>query len=117
MFPKQYKKTKYKNTICKYQDKTFHSKKELYDFIKLDDLQRSGKIKSVKRQRKIEIVVNGVHVCNHYVDFEIEMNDGRVKWVETKGLPTETWRIKEKLVKALFQTEYLVNPTEKEVLK
>jgi hypothetical protein len=82
----------------------------------LDSLLKEGRIKSVKPQHKIDLQVNGVHIANHYVDFLIELNDGRERFVEIKGFPTSEWVMKKRLVEALFDTPYLVNPNEKQLL-
>lgn len=111
--------SKNKYNACKktWNGRNFHSLKEMADAQKLEAMKKAGLIASVNYQKCINIVVNGKHICKHYVDFEIMLNDGRVKWVETKGMPTDAWQIKKKLVEAIFETPYLVNPKENEVLE
>lgn len=60
-------------------------------------------------QFKIACYVEGQLVCNHYVDFAIfknwkhaEVGMFPVKFIETKGYETDVWKIKKRLVDALF---------------
>ena len=82
-----------------------------------DSLLQEGKIKEVKTQHRIDIRINDVHWRNHYVDFLVTLNDGRQKYCETKGFPTEPWKMKMDAIKITEEIEYLVNPNEKELLR
>lgn len=60
-------------------------------------------------QFKIEIIVNGLKICNHYMDFALfrtwndaELRKRPLRFIETKGYPTPDWILKSKLVRALF---------------
>jgi len=56
-------------------------------------------------QHKIEIRVNGLHICNHYVDFAVWDSfkfKKIVEFVETKGADQALWIIKKRLVEALY---------------
>jgi len=110
-------RNKYNNKKCRYKDRIFHSRREAGDAMWLDSLIKQGKIKDFECQHKIDIRVNGKHICNHYVDFLVILNDGSKKYVETKGFQSETWIIKKKLVEATNEIIYLVNPKEDELLK
>lgn len=111
-------RTKYKNKSCRYGGRMYHSRREVNDAIWLDSLLKQGKIQEVNHQYKISLRVNGEFICNHYVDFEVILNDGRPKYVETKGFPTEVWRLKKKLFNAIYpDAVYLVNPDEATLLK
>lgn len=68
----------------------------------LDLLLRAKQIKGWKCQVKIPLDVNGYHVCNYYIDFVIEENDGTFTYSEVKGFETEVWRLKWKLFEALY---------------
>jgi len=90
---------------------------EANDAMWLDLLKRQGKIKDVESQHKLRFEVNGKHITTHIVDFLVTLNDGRKKFVETKGMRQEVWRIKWKLTEALYpETPYLINPSERELL-
>ena len=108
---------KYGNKITTYNGHKFHSKMEAGDAMWLDSLVKAEKIAKVEYQHKLSIDVLNTHICNHFVDFLVTLNDGRQKYCETKGVKTATWRIKMKLVKVLYpDTPYLVNTNEEELL-
>lgn len=109
---------KYRAEGAIYRGRKYDSKRESIDAMWLDSLVQQKKIKEVKPQHKLFLECNGKHITTHIVDFLITMNDGRQKFVETKGFATEVWRLKWKLTEANYpETPYLVNPTEKKVLE
>lgn len=67
----------------------------------LDFRIKAGEVKEWKRQHKIEIKVNGVKICNYYIDFVVTLSDDSVQYVEVKGMEQELWRLKWKLCQAL----------------
>lgn len=62
----------------------------------------TGEIKSYDIQHKIEIKVRGKQITNHYVDFLVYFKDGRKEFHEVKGYATDVWKLKKRLVEALF---------------
>lgn len=64
--------------------------------------KKVGDIKDFQEQVKIPIEVNGYHICNYYIDFVIEHNDGEIEYCETKGYATDLWKLKWKLFEALY---------------
>lgn len=67
------------------------------------ELRKKAKdIKDFQEQVKIPLEVNGYHICNYYIDFVIEHNDGEIEYVETKGYATDVWKLKWKLFEALY---------------
>lgn len=78
----------------------------------LADLQE-GKIRSFRPEIKYELYSEGIHICNHYIDFEVVELNGSLRAVEAKGLKTAIWRIKMKL----FQANYPHIPYEVRYLK
>lgn len=72
---------------------------------KAQELELFKKVKEIKdfqEQVKIPLEVNGFHICNYYIDFVIEHNDGTVEYLETKGYATDVWKLKWKLFEALY---------------
>lgn len=65
-------------------------------------LKKAGEIIDFQEQVKIPLEVNGYLVCTYKIDFVIEHLDGTTEYLETKGYPTETWKLKWKLFEALF---------------
>lgn len=91
----------------KYNAKGRHYNGQWYDSTgemnyaqELDWRLKAGEIKSWERQVKLELKVNGVAICNYYVDFLIHHNDGSREYVEYKGFETEVWRLKLKILMA-----------------
>lgn len=68
----------------------------------LDLRLKAGEILGWDRQVKIELNVNGYHICNYYVDFKIYHKDKTIEYVETKGYATDIWRLKWKLFEAIY---------------
>ncbi len=101
MFRQRYG-SKYGASKSQYNGITYHSKKEAGYAAELDLRVISRDIKSWERQIKIDISVNGYHICNYYIDFVIIHNDCSVEYVEVKGFETEVWRLKWKLFEALY---------------
>lgn len=77
------------------------SKKEAQYAAELDLRLKAKDIKRWQRQVKIPIEVNGYHICNYFIDFVVEHNDGHLEYVEVKGMETDVWKMKWKLCEAL----------------
>ena len=100
---------KYGNKTSRYKDRLYHSRLEATDAMWLDSLLKQGLIKEVIPQHKISIDINGVHITNHFVDFKVTLNDGRVKMIETKGFWTDIYKFKLRLIQAIYpEMVYLV---------
>lgn len=54
-----------------------------------------------KLQQSIKLEVNGKLICRYIVDFVVHFADGHEEYHEVKGFETETWKIKEKLFRAI----------------
>lgn len=57
---------------------------------------------------KVELVVAGVRVANHYIDFAVfkswrsaALRRNPIKFIETKGYATDLWKLKRKITEAL----------------
>ena len=85
---------KYHSITNQYNGLTYHSKLEAAYAQELDIRVKAGDIKSWDRQVKLDLKVNGQHICNYYIDFIIHHNDGTKEFVEIKGFETEVWRLK-----------------------
>jgi hypothetical protein len=85
-----------------YGERTYDSNLEA-KYAKVLDLQiKQNMISDYIPQYKIDITVNGKHICNYFVDFKVIRNDGEFEFHEVKGYETEIWRMKWKLSKALY---------------
>ena len=94
-------KNKYNAQRQEYNGRWYHSKKEARYAEDLDWLLKAGKIREWKPQYKIELKVNGVHICNYYCDFKVIDQYGGVEFHEVKGAITTEFQLKWKLLQAL----------------
>lgn len=95
-------KSKFNNVTTEYGGIKYDSKLEAKIAQDLDWKLKAKEIKSWKRQVKIPLRVNGVLICNYYVDFfYIDKNDTHV-YAEAKGMELPLWQLKWKLFTALI---------------
>lgn len=73
---------------------------------KLEWRRRAGEIVDIKRQHKIDLRVNDKHWRDYFIDFRIELADGRIQYIEVKGFPTKEWKQKWDLL-AIVKDEIL----------
>lgn len=98
----------------------YDSKKELGYKYKLDKEVKDGKIKSYALKPVFELKVNGKLIARHIPDFMVTTLKGEHEIREVKGgkaTQTDVWRIKKKLMEALFPNiKYVViaKPLKKE---
>lgn len=90
-----------KSTRTDYNGMWFQSKLEANYAKQLDFRIKAGEVKEWKKQHKIEIKVNGVKICNYYIDFVVTLADDSIQYVECKGMEQETWKLKWRLCMAL----------------
>lgn len=64
-------------------------------------LQKAGQIHDLSQQPKFPCVVNGIKVCTYVADFSYR-EGGRETIEDTKGVITPIYRLKKKLVEALY---------------
>jgi len=86
-----------------YDGYTYASKLEAKYAMDLDLRLKGNDIKEWERQVKIELDVNGEHICNYYIDFIITHNDGILEYVEVKGMEMPVWRLKWRLFQAIYK--------------
>ncbi len=82
----------------------FDSKKEATRYGELKLLVRAGQITGLRRQPRFDIVVNGVKIGFYKGDFGYDEN-GKSVVEDVKGMKTPMYRLKKKLVEALYGFE------------
>lgn len=110
-------KNKYKAIRSKQIDgRSFHSLKEGNDYLWLKSLQKEGLITDLECQVRYRIFVNDKHITDSIVDFRFKKG-GKVVWYETKGLETDAYIIKKRLIYATLPPNevYLINANEKQI--
>lgn len=103
--------SKYGNVKKTYDGYPYDSKLEAQQAFELDIRKRAGEIKGWRRQVPIECRVNGHLITTYKMDFVVEENDGSETWIEVKGMETYVWKLRWKLLCALYPE------VEKEVVK
>lgn len=117
----RYPRTKYKNEKVRIEGQTFDSKREANRYLELRMLERVGAISNLKRQVKYvlipaqreptkEIITRGKYrgtykqgrvierECAYIADFEYTDKEGNLIVEDCKGVRTEVYKIKRKLM-------------------
>ena len=81
---------------------TFDSKHEAERYRELRMLELCGKISSLELQPRFDVIVNGIKVCRYYADFRYIDGDGAIVVEDAKGVKTAVYRLKKRLVKAIY---------------
>lgn len=100
--------SKYHSRKIELDGHVFDSQLEGNRYLQLKLLERAGEIKDLELQPKYPLVVNGVKVATYIADFRYTDCKTNQQVVEdSKGFKTRDYRIKNKLMKALFGIEIL----------
>jgi hypothetical protein len=94
-------RSKYRAVKTEVDGITFDSKREAARYMELVLLERAGEISRLELQPKYDCVVNGKKICTYKADFRYFNANGSVV-EDVKGMKTPVYRLKKKLVEALF---------------
>lgn len=97
--------SKYGNKRTAYNGRFFASKREAHRAWELDMLKRAGVITSWLPQPEFKIVHNEVKICSYFADFKVFYPNGSVEYEDVKGMRTDVFILKKKLVKAFYNIE------------
>jgi hypothetical protein len=100
--------TKYNNKPTESQGKTFASKKEARRYDQLLLLEKNGEVRGIKCQQEYRLEVNGHLVCKYRADFtyeELRRHEWHFVVEDVKGFQTAVYRLKKKLMVAVFDIE------------
>ncbi len=98
------KQSKYKNKKVVYNGIKFDSQKERNYYIKLKLLEDAGKIKGLKLQVKYELQPKfksgnkNIQAISYIADFTYLDEENKLHIVDTKGVRTDVYRIKKKMM-------------------
>lgn len=98
--------SKFRNVRQTYNGVNFHSKAEAQVAAELDLRVRAGDILGYDRQFKCDLTANGKHIANYYCDFRLHLIDGSYELLEVKGWEGEVYRLKRKLLEAVWLPEH-----------
>jgi hypothetical protein len=95
--------SKYKNKITIVAGIKFHSIKEAGRYLQLKALEEIGEISDLELQPKFPVIVNEKKICNYIADFRYYKKNNNFPTIEdVKGFLTPIYKIKKKLVEALY---------------
>lgn len=84
----------------------FASQAEGRHYASLRLLEKAGHISDLELQPKFDCVVNGEKVCRYTADFRFfDKQQGRLRVQDVKGVKTPVYKLKAKLVRALYGVE------------
>ena len=98
----KYRYAKFGNRASDYNGVIYDSAFEAEYAQELDLRVKAKEIAGWRRQVKISIDIDEFHICNYFCDFEIEHFDGSFELVEVKGMETDVYRIKRRLLEAVW---------------
>lgn len=94
--------SKYRNKMVMVDGIRFDSMAEAYRYRELVLLEKAATISELETQVPFDVQINGSRICKYYADFSYVVNDGRVVAEDVKGVETALFKLKWKLVKALY---------------
>jgi len=95
------RKSKYKAIKVEYDGIVFDSKLEGARYKILKALEGAGEITDLEIQTPYECWVEGKRICKYIADFRYKL-DGETVVEDTKGVITQVFSLKKKLVEALY---------------
>lgn len=102
---------KHKYGVAPKSDRTwkgevYDSKKEMLYAQKLELLKKAvdphKRVVGVEKQIKFPFVIGGIKICTYKLDFKVTYTGNRVEYIDVKGVKTPVYRIKKKLMQALY---------------
>lgn len=85
----------------------FASQKEAKRYRDLRLAEKAGLVSNLKLQVPFVVKVSGIKICTYYADFVYNDEYGRQKVEDSKGVLTPVYRLKKKLVEALYPIKIL----------
>ena len=100
--------SKYNSVMVEVEGKKFHSKKEARKYTQLRTLQLIGEIGELETQVRLPLFVNGIKITTYVCDFRYVTKAGVTVYLDVKGMETDVFKIKKKLVLACLGIEIIV---------
>lgn len=104
--PRQEHRSKYGNLKTEYNGYVYMSKKEANYAQQLDFQKKaknvSDRVVSYERQVPFQITMNGVKIAKYLADFKVLYADKHVEIIDVKGVRTNIYTLKKKLVEAQY---------------
>ncbi len=96
------KRHKYGARKTEYGGRVYASAAEALYAMELDVMQACGKIAAWIPQPVFPIVINNHKICRMILDFEVRTVAGGRYYVEVKGMETAVYKLKLKLLRAVY---------------
>jgi hypothetical protein len=101
-------RSKYNARKVQYDGYTFDSLRECARYKELVLLQHADEIKNLALQVPFDAIINGKKCFRYKADFVYRRKDSDVDTVEDcKGFPTPVYRIKKKVIEAMYDIRIL----------
>jgi hypothetical protein len=85
---------------------TFDSKREARRYEELKLLVKANEIRGLELQPEYEVKVEGKKICVYRADFRYwDEREGRMIVEDVKGVKTPVYRLKKKLVEAIYRVQ------------
>jgi hypothetical protein len=106
------RRSKYGNVKTTVQGFEFDSKKEASRFLQLQSMQRRGEISALEIQVRYELSITGYDgstykIADYIADFVYDLPDGTPVVEDVKGVLTAVYRLKRRLMLAIYGAEIL----------
>lgn len=99
---------KYRNIKTVVGEKTFDSRKEANRYGILKIMEKQGMISELRCQVPFKLIVGGLLICTYKADFVYQM-EGKEVVEDVKGFVTKEFKLKQKLMKALFDIDIKIS--------
>lgn len=99
-----WRRHKFKAIRTEVDGHVFPSKREAQRYQQLKLMEKAKAISKLELQPKYELYVKGTHICDYIADFRYR-EEGLTIVEDVKGFKTPEYRLKKKLMKALFAIE------------
>ena len=94
------KRSKYGNKPIVIDDIWFQSTAEGNYYQQLKVRMKAGEVSGYLHQVPFPVVIDGLPVCDYIADFVVYYPDGREEIIDVKGVETDVFKLKRKLLKA-----------------
>ena len=94
-------KAKYKNKPVKLANEQFSSKLEYEFYCHLKSLKKFGVVKFFLTQVPLRLPGG----TRYMIDFVVFFDDDTIRFIEIKGMETDSWKIKKREIEAIYPFE------------
>jgi hypothetical protein len=88
-----------------FNGEVFDSLKEMRYAQQLEQLKSAtdpyNRVESFQRQIPFTLTVNDQLICKYVLDFKVQYCNGRIEYVDVKGMKTPVYRLKKKMMKII----------------